>query len=35
MALSTVRNVLSRSYRKLGIDRCEDLMAMGERYTVE
>jgi DNA-binding CsgD family transcriptional regulator len=32
---STVRNVLSRSYRKLGIEGGEELMAMGERYTVE
>jgi len=35
IALSTVRNVLSLAYQKLGIDGCESLMAMGERYTVE
>jgi DNA-binding CsgD family transcriptional regulator len=35
VAPSTVRNVLSLSYHKLGINGGEDLMAMGERYTVE
>jgi DNA-binding CsgD family transcriptional regulator len=35
IALSTVRNVLSLSYHKLGIAGGEALMAIGERYTVE
>jgi DNA-binding CsgD family transcriptional regulator len=34
-AISTVRNVLSTSYRKLGVEKGEGLLAMGERYTVE
>ena len=34
VAPSTVRNLLSLSYHKLGINGGEDLMAMGERYTV-
>jgi DNA-binding CsgD family transcriptional regulator len=34
IALSTVRNALSLAYRKLGIEGCEALMAIGERYTV-
>ena len=32
---STVRNALSLSYHKLGIQGCEELMALGERYRVE
>gem|GEM_PF-2416055 len=32
---STVRNVLSTAYRKLGIENWEALLSMGERYTVE
>jgi DNA-binding CsgD family transcriptional regulator len=35
ISMSTVHNALSNSYRKLGINRDEDLIAMGERYTVE
>jgi DNA-binding CsgD family transcriptional regulator len=35
IAGSTVRNALSNSYRKLGIRCGEDLIAMGERYTVK
>jgi DNA-binding CsgD family transcriptional regulator len=35
IALSTVRNALSLAYQKLGIEGCNVLMAMGERYTVE
>ena len=35
IALSTVRNALSLAYRKLGIEGCDALMAIGERYTVE
>jgi DNA-binding CsgD family transcriptional regulator len=34
-AISTVRNILSTSYRKLGVEKGEGLLAMGERYTVE
>ena len=35
ISLSTVRNALSLAYGKLGIENCNALMAMGERYTVE
>jgi DNA-binding CsgD family transcriptional regulator len=35
IAVSTVRNVLSSVYLKLGLEGEDELMAMGERYTVE
>jgi DNA-binding CsgD family transcriptional regulator len=35
IAHSTVRNALSTSYKKLGLECGEELLAMGERYTVE
>jgi DNA-binding CsgD family transcriptional regulator len=35
IAASTVYNLLSIAYRKLGIENGEDLMTMSERYTVE